>query len=237
MKASKELYMTSKNDILIELEGIAPLLSAEKHQVPYQVPGEYFTLFADVMLDNIHQTNQSFSVPDGFFEGFATQMIQKVRSQEVQEELNQLAPILNDIPKKMPYFLPEGYFESFEVNREHVTKKEPAKVVSIFGKTLLKWAAAAVVIFTIGFSWIYFSKQTIEPSYATTLSMQDMDSLLNHMEAGNLNNLLEEEGADIEFTNLLIAAQEGVEKSVQNLTTEELNSYLENFSLTIEEGS
>jgi hypothetical protein len=228
--------MTSKSDILAELEGIAPLLAAQKHAVPFQAPAEYFTLFADGLLDNIHQANHSSEVPAGYFDGFSAQMLQLVRGNTLSDELKVVAPVLNDISKEMPFYLPDGYFENFEVKKVHTTTKEPGKLVSLFGKTLIKWAAAAAVILSIGFTWIYFSKQTSDPVYTASLSMQEMDSLLNQMEEGNLNGLLEEEGTDSEFTILLLAAQEEVGKSVQNLSTEELNGYLENFTLPIEEG-
>lgn len=36
-------------------------------------------------------------------------------SNEIKSELNQLAPRLSNVPKQMPYTLPEGYFERLPV--------------------------------------------------------------------------------------------------------------------------
>ncbi len=223
--------MTGKSNILIELEGIAPLLAAEKVRLPYQAPEEYFALFADTMLDKIHMGHTSFTVPGGYFEGFAAQMMKRVRGNEVTEELKEVAPFLNEVSKTMPFYVPQRYFENFEVNRKRETVKEPAKLVSLFGSKAVKWAAAAVVLFTIGFSWMYFSDQSREPAYTASLSLQEMDSLLNQVEAANLDGLLEKEGNANAFNTLLLAASDGVEKSVQTVTTDELNMYLENHTI------
>ena len=53
-----------------------------------------------------------YSVPDGYFEGFAQSVLQKLKTDPLtsSEELEEIAPFLASIPKKMPFAVPEGYF-------------------------------------------------------------------------------------------------------------------------------
>lgn len=50
-------------------------------------------------------------VPAGYFEQLPGQILQKVRTAEVQEELATLSPLLAGIPKFLPLSVPPGYFE------------------------------------------------------------------------------------------------------------------------------
>lgn len=50
-------------------------------------------------------------VPAGYFEQLPGQILQKVRTAEVQEELETLSPLLASVPKFLPLSLPPDYFE------------------------------------------------------------------------------------------------------------------------------
>lgn len=91
--------------------------------------------------------------------------------------------------------------------------------------------AAAAIILSIGLSWMYLNKGAVEPVYMASASQAEMDLLLNQIEADKLDGILEQEGGANEFSSLLFTAQEGVEKGIKNLSTEELNGYLENFTV------
>jgi hypothetical protein len=58
-----------------------------------------------------------YAVPAGYFEGFAAQMLNRVKALEARnasEELSYLSPVLSSVSKQMPYALPAGYFESVD---------------------------------------------------------------------------------------------------------------------------
>ena len=59
-----------------------------------------------------------YKVPEGYFEGFASRLIARIRSLDtsVKEELEALSPLLNSIDKKNPYTAPEGYFTELADN-------------------------------------------------------------------------------------------------------------------------
>lgn len=108
--------MAQNNNILQELQGLKSIL-------------------ADKTIQNV------YSVPVGYFEGFANNILNRIKALEAKnysEELNYLSPMLNTISKEMPYSVPDGYFEICADNlmqtvREHVdyqTSKEELESLS-----------------------------------------------------------------------------------------------------------
>lgn len=56
-----------------------------------------------------------YSVPEGYFDGLAGEIIRRIRAMEAadaNEELRHLSPVLSALSKDMPYQLPEGYFDT-----------------------------------------------------------------------------------------------------------------------------
>jgi hypothetical protein len=54
-----------------------------------------------------------YSVPKGYFEGFAALLLQKIKvdqANSASDEISALSPLLAGLSKKMPYSIPEGYF-------------------------------------------------------------------------------------------------------------------------------
>lgn len=59
----------------------------------------------------------TYSVPEGYFEGLADRVLSRIRAMEAAtaaEELGHLSPLLSQLPKTMPYTVPAGYFEGLE---------------------------------------------------------------------------------------------------------------------------
>lgn len=59
----------------------------------------------------------TYSVPEGYFEGLAERVLSRIRAMEAAtaaEELRYLSPLLSQLPKTMPYQVPAGYFEDME---------------------------------------------------------------------------------------------------------------------------
>jgi hypothetical protein len=58
-----------------------------------------------------------YSVPNGYFEGLAGQVMNRIKAMEAAnatEELGYLSPVLSNISKQLPYTVPAGYFEGLE---------------------------------------------------------------------------------------------------------------------------
>ena len=84
--------MTNRNDILNELKELGSNLST----APFE---------------NI------YSIPVGYFEGFASQVFARIKALEAieaKDELNILSPYLNNLSKEIPFKTPAGYFDGLE---------------------------------------------------------------------------------------------------------------------------
>jgi len=88
---------------------------------------ELKSFLADKNIQNV------YSVPVGYFDGFAVNILNRIKALEAKnssEELNYLSPMLNTISKEMPYSVPAGYFETcaenlMQVVREHGDYQTP----------------------------------------------------------------------------------------------------------------
>jgi len=116
---------------LTELEQLSMVVAGISRQTPYEVPDGYFSEFPGKMpllvsQDAMKEATPSnwgkgpvMSVPEGYFEGFASRMLEKIRAGAVQPEARreatqegEFSPLLERIGKNMPYEVPEGYFDS-----------------------------------------------------------------------------------------------------------------------------
>jgi hypothetical protein len=111
-----------------------------------------------------------YSVPAGYFEGFAESVVQrlKIDSLSSSEELEEIAPFLASLPKEMPFSVPDGYFESLPgIILKKVSPRE-AKVIPISSSR--KWMPYAVAAMVAGIiavsSVLYFgnNNHAIDPA-------------------------------------------------------------------------
>ena len=61
----------------------------------------------------------TYSVPEGYFEGLAAQVLRRIKAMEAAtagEELNFLSPVIGSLPKQVPYTVPAGYFDTLPEN-------------------------------------------------------------------------------------------------------------------------
>ncbi|WP_205508663.1 hypothetical protein [Longitalea arenae] len=116
---------------------LSPALQAANNN-PYQAPEGYFEGFANTMLQRVKEeeislspalqaaNNNPYQTPDGYFEGFANTMLQRVKEEEIRfkasatdnanDELELLSPLLSQIGKQMPFSTPAGYFDELGEN-------------------------------------------------------------------------------------------------------------------------
>lgn len=70
-------------------------------------------------------------VPPRYFEQLPLQIMQKIRSEEIQNELINISPLLADIPKTFPLSAPADYFEQLpEQIRHKITVQEELENIS-----------------------------------------------------------------------------------------------------------
>ncbi|HSK11942.1 MAG TPA: hypothetical protein VK907_01950 [Phnomibacter sp.] len=217
--------MTSNETILKELESIAPTLAGDIRQMPYAVPVDHFETFPLRMLDRVFALSQEKSVPAGYFDSFAESMLARVRNREVTDELEQIAPLLNSIPKQMPYDVPDGYFETLNP----AIPARSAKVVAFGGGKWKQWAAAAAIIFTLGITWLMLDSRTDDKG-GHIASEQQVDSLLLNIDGASMATYIHMDGSDdYEFLRTLFLANEDIESGLKSFSTEELKTYIDRY--------
>jgi hypothetical protein len=84
--------------------------------------------------------NNPYSVPEGYFDGLAASVLEKIKGEtpvSATEELVQLSPLLAGIPRKMPYTIPEDYFQSnIEGLKAFTSESEESLVLSFIEKEM-----------------------------------------------------------------------------------------------------
>jgi hypothetical protein len=155
--------MAAKNDISEELRSLSALVATISRETPYQAPTGYFTNFPDLVLEKTASaltnsakllTNSSkpltFSVPDGYFEGFAQQMLARIKSipdlksiprltsipdlkstpglSHGALEQEELPAILSQAARLNPYTVPDGYFDGLSPILAILKDKNPYAV-------------------------------------------------------------------------------------------------------------
>src|SRR5690242_10808371 len=109
-----------KNDIVNELKEIAPLIADIGKENPYSVQADYFTfltgsIFFHVRLSQLKNPGELFSVPNGYFENLADSILSEIYNSnvknEAEQELLEIAPLLNTINKENIFSVPVNYFE------------------------------------------------------------------------------------------------------------------------------
>lgn len=119
-------------NILSELQAISPEVARIGRQLPYEVPAGYFDELAVQVMQRIRGDEAAlspvlqqagtnpYSVPAGYFDQLAGNILARVKTSDealtVQEELSMLSPLLSKFDKKLPFQAPAGYFSDLSDN-------------------------------------------------------------------------------------------------------------------------
>ncbi len=145
--------MENKQSIQEELMEIGSTIASIHPGNVYRVPANYFENFAYDVLKRIqtgeepvyHFTKSNpYSVSAQYFDNLSENIINKINNQQqIIEELEAVAPILNTISKGPLYSVPTGYFDRLKVENN---VKPAVKVVSLsVWRKFSKYAVAAVI--------------------------------------------------------------------------------------------
>ncbi len=236
--------MENKETILQELREISEVVANLPKGNPFTVSASYFEGFSTLVMDrinieniNLGTANNPFTVPDGYFNGLADSILNKIKHQQqtVEEELNELAPILNTISKKPVYSVPDGYFESLEVTIPLKVANPPAKVFNLGKpKRVLQYAIAACTagILMVG-AYLYTGRTQAKTDDA--IATIPYDSAINmdvNQELAKIDDqMIDQYLAETPITGYIIntvAPEEVDPQQLINTTTEEdINEYLQ----------
>lgn len=204
----------------------------------YLIPEGYFENLSEIILDKIWLENNSnknyYFLPDGYFENLAGNILKKISHTEdnVQQELEELSPLLNSISKTNVFSVPPGYFDALtplEKSSTHV----PAKVISL-GSRARKWvsyAAAACVaglMFIGGYSYLQNKKATHINHSKNQFANVDVNQAISQLSDTEINNYLNNDNSDIYNNGNSGPDNENFDIKIMldNTSDDEINNYL-----------
>ncbi len=241
-------------------------ISALPKNVPYTLPSkEYFEdLSAQVLEkikspakdDAIEKINASFadlgnlnhqpvfSMPSGYFEALPDSILNKIKTQnfkqdnDVYQELEQIAPLLNTVSKANIYTVPQGYFESIKIEIAATAKNnQPGKVIPLQSRLrrTIMYAVAACIATVMLFTGYQFynngsnSKNalTANTEYYKSLTNVDIQKELAALSDDEINKFLNLQDYNlIESDTYLDTEVLDVQNFLQNASDEEILMYL-----------
>jgi hypothetical protein len=177
--------MEPRNEILVELKTISPVVAGIGSLNPYQLPEEYFETFAEQVMKRIRAASISakeelenlspllnslskqlpFDLPENYFQDLSEQALVGVKAIEfVNEELENLSPLMSSLKSKPVYKVPFGYFSNLPEKILNKAKNQGGKLIPINPvKRLMKYAVAAIVAGVIAMgSWFMFNRAVID---------------------------------------------------------------------------
>ncbi|MGA9589807.1 MAG: hypothetical protein WBV11_08260 [Salegentibacter sp.] len=100
-----------------------------------------------------YRKNPGFKIPDDFFAGFEQEMMDLVNAPDSlkTDELNQM--------KGTGFKVPAGYFENFEEEFIKKNNRKSGRIISLFNRKNLLYAASVAAIFIGILRTIYFHRQ------------------------------------------------------------------------------
>ncbi len=220
--------MNPGNDIVKELEELNSPLAHMPRVMPFQLPGDYFTTFAQQLEDAISYEDEPelnlpkelpFALPEGYFEGLAASIMDKVQE----------APAFGVI-QPAAFEVPSGYFQQLPqqimtvvraAEIEATIQQKTTKVIPFVPRKVVQWAAAACLIAAIGLGGYKIMNQPQPLSAEKQLAQLNKDDIRNYV-AHHLD----------EFDTEMLAESSPVlsanpEKSIHKLNKEDIQEYLD----------
>ena len=235
--------MENRKHINDELQSIAPVMAGVSTGMFYTVPVNYFKGLSNDILnaiaaDNLQKTALPFTVPTGYFENLGNNILLKINNgrtaeNEVEKELQAIAPLLNTIAKQNIYSVPQGYFE--ELNANEQLQQPLAKVVALKSSTTwLRYAVAACAIAIFGTVVFIFSHKNNPVDYAIYkkidvakgINTATNDELINYLENVNYTN-------NTDIVNTSDTKIYDVQEHIKTLPEEELKQYLKDVDVPL----
>ena len=164
--------MNNREEILKEMKGISATVAATPFVNVFSVEEAYFSRLPDIIMAQINVGNaissaENLTVPDGYFESLAGNILNKIHALEndVTTQLSEISPLLAGIERKETYSVPDGYFNKLSF----VQQKETAKVISLNKpRPIFKYAAAAVITGLLGLSIVNIVNNNTSKDSLTT---------------------------------------------------------------------
>jgi hypothetical protein len=205
---------------------------------PYFIPAGYFENLSDVIADRIAvnangiiSSENLYNIPDGYFNNLAENILEniKAKNNSVQEELEELSPLLSKIPKSNVYTVPAEYFESF--NAIPVQEIKSAKIVSIKSRPR-RWiayaAAACIAALMFGSGYYYMRGNNFNNNNSTAQSPvadTKVKQAISQLSDTEIDDYLNTDNSEV-YTPQNDSQDINIKSILENMSDEEINNYL-----------
>jgi hypothetical protein len=230
--------MTRKN-IIQELNELGSSLAGTPSQNIYSVPEGYFEAFASSVLSKVNAENGNeflselpksnpYKVPVGYFDGLTENVMNAVRNHpdylNSQEELESISPLLSTLKKEPVFSVPKDYFENFNVAFNH---KQPAKVVGMFSRKLMRYAAAAIITVIVATTgWMIYKNNHKTPEERIIAGLKkDVKKIDDVKQLDNLADFMDAGLSEKEVATTNKIKGDDVEKLLKDVSMDELNEF------------
>jgi hypothetical protein len=233
------MNMQNREEITIELTGIAGSAIAWPIAVPYKVPVGYFDVLSDIILERIstglpNKVNV-FEVPENYFEQLPDTILRTVRHAEVLDELQEIAPFLQSIPKTNPYqtnIAPVLDIQAIITDKAATDTGKIIAMPAIRKSPWMRFAVAAVMIgVLVTAAFIYNGNQAIESVHTEQYAQMDVSNEISKLSEDELTNYLSSAEklviATADRESLQIDELPDVNDHLDYMSDDELNQYLE----------
>ena len=236
-----------------------PDVLKELVSIPYKIPVGYFENFAAEILKKIRANEAGtaqeeleilspllsklnkdktlpFSIPAGYFNELADNAVSGTMAIEfVNDELENLSPLMNELKGVNVYNTPVGYFETLPVQLlERAKQQSSAKIIPIsFGRKLMRYAAAAVTISAIITAAFFIFNKTDKTTGQTDTAelTKDIQEKTKQASDDDIFSYLEEQNislAELSITNTTTDLdEEAMQEMLADVSDEELEQYLD----------
>jgi hypothetical protein len=185
------------------------------------VPDGYFENLPKRLAIKTGSLQNQTQVPDGYFDRLPNAILGKIKQQATETELDEIAPTLASIAKKMPYEVPQGYFDKVVLTKEVAQK--PKGMVVPFYKKLRTYVAAASVLFVLSMSGYLLLKpaavQPTKPDIVKNETIQPVTPTVKDEQA-------------VVMPVKAIVTEEAFKKALEEVDEKELTAFVDNHAAT-----
>lgn len=229
-----------------ELAQMNPVMVQWPFHMPYRVPRGYFENLTEIILEqslaglSVHKT-RVYDVPDHYFQELPASIMANIRRNEVEEELEEVAPLLHTVSRKMPYsgiaipsFNMEAVMERAAVNEVPVIQMPVRK-----SRRWLQYASAAVVTGVIVAAAFIYNGNTTDATTVEQYAQIDVSQEISKLSEEELNTYLAATEKLVINTGdrdvYGIEALPEVDEHIEMTSDDELKQYLEESAESITE--
>jgi len=209
-----EMYFDTLADHIMSHMRLCSVLQAPQ-QTPYQVPTGYFDALSSRILSQVH------------LQAGASQ--QTVAGNNVYQELQQLAPLLNTISKQPVFSIPENYFSAQLQVPSAFAEKATLRTLPV-ARTINRWvhyAAAAVVAGIMVTAAFMFTDNSNAPAPSNAAAKNlDVKKAVSVLSEDEIVNYLSTHPSPTEATTSVSSVSPDIQHVVNDISEEEIRQYL-----------